>query len=275
MQNYPPSKVCKILKIAKSSYYYRKNHPLKSPYSQEEKDNVYNVFLLHNGSFGRRILKRELLKQEINYSEKKISKILKILELRSKYGRKKGKNIHTSKNTQKYIQENLYSKLSKKLKVCQEIWSMDFTEQKINKKKIYICGIISTNSRILVGFSISTNCTTEVAIKALNNAINNYGVPQMLMTDRGPAFLSKTFYDTLQNYKIQHSMSRPYTPVDNVFIETFWKSLKTEIGNLSLLNEYTYSMVVEYYIHYYNNLRPHSSLNYESPVQHYLNNTVI
>lgn len=52
----------------------------------------------------------------------------------------------------------------------------------------------------------------------------------------------------------------------NRFIETFWKSMKVELGKKDLLNEQTYRMVIEYYIYYYNNLRPHSSLGYLPPL---------
>ena len=57
-----------------------------------------------------------------------------------------GQNVHNSPHTQKYIAENLYPQLN------QEIWSMDFTEEKIQGKKIFTCGIISFNRKILVGY---------------------------------------------------------------------------------------------------------------------------
>mgnify|MGYP004661301783 FL=1 len=42
--------------------------------------------------------------------------------------------------------------------------------------------------------------------------------------------------------------------------------MKVELGKKDLLNEATYRMVIEYYIFYYNNLRPHSSLGYATPL---------
>lgn len=38
--------------------------------------------------------------------------------------------------------------------------------------------------------------------------------------------------------------------------------MKVELGKTDLLTEQTYRMVIEYYIYYYNNLRPHSTLGY-------------
>jgi len=199
-------------------------------------------------------------------SEHKISQIMKRLDIHAKYGRKRGKNVYTSESTEKYIQENLYAQLSAEARSNHEIWSMDFTEQKINGKKIYTCGIISINRKILVGYTQSRICNAALATKTLAKAIEGYGAPYMLMTDRGSQFTSKAFYDMIQKENIIHSMSRPHRPGDNCFIETFWKSMKVELGKTDLLTEQLYEMVVDYYVYYYNNLRPHSSLGYRAPL---------
>lgn len=220
----------------------------------------------HHGSFGRRVLKKLLEQDGIRISEYKISRILKEMGLIPKHGRKKCKNVHTSENTEKYIHENLFAQLSPEERSSMEIWSMDFTEEKIQGKKVYTCGIISVNRKILVGYSQSTKCNAELAMEAVTKAVAQYGTPDMVMTDRGPQFTSKGFFDMMERLEVAHSMSRPYKPVDNRFIETFWKSMKVELGKTSLLTEQTYRMVVDYYIYYYNNLRPHSTLGYQPPL---------
>lgn len=224
------------------------------------------MFVRHNGSFGRRVLKKELEKTGIRVSEYKISRILKAEGYRSKYGRKKVKNVHTSEHTSKYIQDNLYAQLTPEQKSSMEIWSMDFTEEKINGKKIFTCGIISVKSKTLVGYAQGYRCTTELAMEAVANAMLAYGIPDIVMTDRGAQFVSRDFHAMLEDWGIRHSMSRPHKPVDNCFIETFWKSMKVELGKPTLLTEQTYRMVIEYYIYYYNNLRPHSTLGYRPPL---------
>lgn len=199
-------------------------------------------------------------------SERKISNILRELGLSSKYGRKKCKNVHTSEHTEKYIQENYFASLPSDVRNELNIWSMDFTEEKIKGKRIFTCGIISVNSKVVVGYSQGTKCNTELALKAITQAIENYGIPDMIMTDRGAQFTSREFRVIMDDLFIIHSMSRPRKPIDNRFIETFWKSMKVELGKLDLLTEETYRMVVDYYIYYYNNLRPHSSLGYRPPL---------
>lgn len=223
-------------------------------------------FTKHHGSFGRRMLKQILSQDGIFMSEQKVSKIMKFLGLCAKYGRKKCKNIHTAKTENKYIQENLFAKLTEEERKSKEIWSMDFTEENIKGKKIYTCGIISVNRKILVGYAQGNRCTTALALDAVCKALSEYGAPDMIMTDRGAQFTGKEFRDMIEALNIQHSMSRPHKPVDNRFIETFWKSMKVEMGKLDHLTQETYRMVVEYYIYYYNNLRPHSTLGYRTPL---------
>lgn len=225
---------------------------------------VNESFTEHHGSFGRRMLKKILGKKGIIMSEQKVSKIMKYLGLCAKYGRRKCKNVHTSEN--KYIQENHFAKLSVEERKALEIWSMDFTEEKIEGKKVYTCGVISVNRKILVGYAQGKRCTTGIALDAVRQALSEYGAPDMIMTDRGAQFTGKEFRDMIEGLNIKHSMSRPHKPVDNRFIETFWKSMKVEMGKLDHLTQETYRMLVEYYIYYYNNLRPHSTLGYRAPL---------
>ncbi len=259
--------VCRVLKISRSSYYYALDHAQRSLYSKEEQEAVEKMFYKHHGSFGRRPIKRELEKIGIKMSEQKVSSILKELGLRSKYGRRRIKNVYTHKEvSKKYISENLYRKLEEKK--SKTIWSMDFTETKVSGKKIYACGIISVNSKILVGYKQGKRMTSKLAKETLEEAMKRYGKPYMILTDRGSQFTSNAFYDTLKQNDIISSMSRPHTPIDNVYIETFWKSMKTEIGKTGHLTEENYKLVCDYYVYYYNNIRPHSSLDYYPPIEY-------
>lgn len=262
---YSRSKVCRLLKLPRSTVYYRQKHPRQAGYTEEEAGAVVAMFHEHHDSFGRRVLRRELKKSGTSISEHRISRILRDHELVAKYGRKKGTNVHTHKEcAEKYVAENTYWNLPEKDRP-KTAWSMDFTEQKVEGKKVFTCGIISITDKILVGrVSGKRNCK-ETACETLRMAIAKYGKPEMLLTDRGSPFTSKVFHDLLESEHITHSMSRPHTPRDNRYIETFWKTMKTEIGLVKHMSMAEYLMVLDYYEHYYNYKRPHSSLNYTPP----------
>lgn len=254
-----------MLDISRSSYYYRKNNPPKDAYSKEEMQPVIDMFYEHHCSFGRRILKVLLERAGIRYSEWKISRIMKINNLKSKYQKTKAHNVHTSSNTEKLIKDNIYATLTEKEKQ-QKIWTTDFTEEKVEGKTIYTCAIKSINEKIIVGFKMSTKITSKLAIETLLDAIKHFGVPYMILSDRGSQFVSKAYHDIVEKHGIKHSMSRPHQAVDNCFIETLWKTIKTEIGPVDHLTIDQYIMVMHYFWNYYNYRRPHSSLNYWPPI---------
>lgn len=261
------SKVCQVLNIPRSTLYYRLKHPRMPRYTEEEAAAVISMFEKHNGSFGRRVLHRELAKTGRKLSEHRISQILKDHECVPKYGRKKGTNVHTHKESaEKYIAENIYWNLEEGERP-KKVWSMDFTEQKAEAKTVYTCAIISVTGKTLVGrISGQRNCS-ETACKTLQQAVAKYGKPEMILTDRGSPFVSKAFHDLLEEQGIIHSMSRPHTPRDNRYIETFWRMMKTEIGPVKHMSRSEYLLVLDYYEHYYNNKRPHSALGYMTPCE--------
>ena len=224
------------------------------------------MFKNHFGNFGRRVIHKQLLKDGIKISEHKIGAILKTHGLRSKYGRKKGKNVHTAEQvSEKYILENIFSILTDAERK-KHILSMDFTEQKVNGKKIYTCGAINVNTKVLEAELCGCRNNSQAACETVELAIKEFGVPYMIMTDRGSPFVSKSFHDLLERYGIRHSMSRPHTPSDNCFIETFWKSMKTELGNVEKYTAEQYMLVMAFYRYYYNTERPHSTLGYCAPL---------
>lgn len=263
------------MEIPTSTYYYAKNEIKKEKKKDAETMAVIEIFKEHMGNFGRRTIHKLLLKKEIKISERKISRIMQENGLVAKHGRRRCTNVHTNRQTsEKYISENLYPTLSDEDKK-KEIWSMDFTEQKVSGgKRMFTCGIISVNGKQLVGRITGYKNNAETACNTLLKAMERFGVPYMVMTDRGSPFVSKKFYDILEKHGIKHSMSRPGTPVDNRFIETFWKSMKVEIGPVSHLTVSQYRMVLDYYEYYYNFLRPHSTLDYCPPMTNLLKTVI-
>lgn len=202
-------------------------------------------------------------------SEYKISKIMKQQGLVAIYRNKRISNVHTSLNTSEYRPDNKLNNLNLNQR-DQEIWSIDFTEEKIKNKKVYICALISINTRMIVGHTISFKNNSQIAVNTVLSAISKYEAPYMISSDRGSPFISKLYNDTMKELGIIQSMSRPRKAVDNRYIETFFKSMKTELGKTNHLKVEDYIKIVNYWIYYYNTKRIHSSLGYITPLNKYI-----
>lgn len=254
--------ICKTLGLARSSYDYAKKHPKQL--DKEEVQHVRRAFIEHHQSFGRRHLHQILKRKGVNISERKIARIMKKLGLEARHGRRKiAKNIHTSE--EKYISENLF-KTADENKI---VWCTDFTEFKTIEGKLYLGGIIDVKHKILVGHNALDKATTEIVTVPLIKATQIYGCPDILHNDRGAQYTSRALKLLCIDKGILQSMSAPRRPNENQPIESFWKTLKAEMGSFEELTKKEAIMVIDYYINYYNTKRPHSSLGYKTPEESY------
>ncbi|GAI14356.1 unnamed protein product, partial [marine sediment metagenome] len=116
-----------------------------------------------------------------------------------------------------------------------------------------------------------TSTTPEVAfrIRALERALF-LADPEIFNSDQGSQFTSVTFLRCLEGRSIQISMDGRGRAMDNVFNERLWRSVKYEEV---YLNDYpTVSEAKEgigNYIDFYNQERPHQSLDYKTPADVY------
>jgi putative transposase len=107
----------------------------------------------------------------------------------------------------------------------------------------------------------------------LQEAIPQPGTPTIFNTDQGGQFTSQEFTGLLTHHGIQISMDGKGCWRDNVLVERLWKSLKYEEVYL-----HTYDTAgathqgLERYRTFYNQTRPHQTLEGQTPDQVYVTN---
>ena len=94
--------------------------------------------------------------------------------------------------------------------------------------------------------------------------------PQVVFhTDQGSVYSSRTFYQVHEHYNILRSMSREGTPTDNPIIEALNGWMKEELYlDFGLVSTEDVPLLLDKYVHYFNNRRPVAALGYKSPVQY-------
>jgi len=245
--------------ISRSTVYYKRKTPRKDPI--EEK--VLAIFKHHNGNYGAPRIKVELERQGEQVSRRRIGKILKSHSLESKHGRRRlAKNIHTVSDD-RYIADNL---IKGKIPVASdEICQMDVSQFKYRDGKLFVNGIIDVYDKTVVA-AYGKRETKELITKTVREKLET-GKPGIIHMDRGAANASLKVKELLEEKKIAKSMSAPHSPNENQYIETFWKTAKTEIGGTKHLTLEQLEMVLDYYLYYYNTERIHSSIGYMTPIQ--------
>ncbi len=137
---------------------------------------------------------------------------------------------------------------------------------------LYLFAILDWATRKVLAWRLSNSLTTDFCIDALEQAIATFGCPQIFNSDQGSQFTDEDFVAVLKRHGIQISMDGKGAWRDNVFVERFWRSLKYEEVYLRAYESAAEAKhFIGRYIAFYNQQRPHSSLDGRAPDAAYFN----
>jgi putative transposase len=131
---------------------------------------------------------------------------------------------------------------------------------------VYLFAVLDWASRRVLAWRLSNTLTTDFCLEAVQEAITQYGRPEIFNTDQGCQFTSLEFTGFLNAQGIQISMDGRGCWRDNVVVERLWRSLKYEEVYLR-----AYGTVQDAqrglarYVQFYNQRRPHRALDGRTP----------
>lgn len=168
----------------------------------------------------------------------------------------------------------VYPYLLKNLAITRpnQVWAMDISYIPMARGFVYLCAVVDWFSRRVLSWKLSITLETAFCIEAVEEALSRHGKPEIFNTDQGSQFTSLDFIKLLKDAEISISMDGKGAWRDNVFVERLWRSIKYEEVYL-----HAYKSVPEAragigrYLDFYNNRRPHSSLDRKTPDQVYFN----
>ena len=154
------------------------------------------------------------------------------------------------------------------------LWSADFTYIPTGEGWLYLAGVLDCFSRRLVGWSMTEHMRTELVVGALEMAVARRRPGEGLVhhSDRGSQYTALTFGRGCREAGIAVSMGSKGDCFDNAVIESFWATVKKEIGLTTgrkfATRDQARRAIFEYIETFYNPRRRHSTLSYRSPIEH-------
>lgn len=145
-------------------------------------------------------------------------------------------------------------------------------------KRYYLYGIIDSCTRVAwveLTEDITALTTMFVGLRSFNILASHYNIKfKEVLTDNGPEFgkkISKSkaghpFERMLKELDIKHRYIRPYRPQTNGKIERFWRTIEEDLiqGTYFESKEHLKEEILQY-LYYYNQQRPHQSLDGKAP----------
>jgi putative transposase len=150
---------------------------------------------------------------------------------------------------------------------ARQVWSWDFVEdQTDNGSRFRILTLLDEHTRQCLALHAAWSIRAGDAITVLEAAIARYGAPEHLRSDNGPEFIAYAIQDWLKERQIKTLYIRPGSPWENAHIESFHDKLRDECLNRELFGTLAEArVIVESWRVEYNQERPHSSLDNQTP----------
>ncbi len=211
-------------------------------------------------AIGSRKLAVQLQSEGLPVGRKLVRRLMQEMGLRAFYPKPNLSKRNFQEGIVPYLLRN------KEVSFPNQVWSIDITYIKLNRGHMYLTAIIDWFSRKIMGWELSDTLDTRSVLETVKNAVERYGTPAILNSDQGSQFTSKEYKQLLKDLHIRQSMDGRSRWADNIRIERWFRSLKTE---LIYINEFhsprELRRAIRAYINDYNSIRPHEALDYETP----------
>ncbi len=209
---------CSLLKISRSSFYY-KYKGIKA--EDLELMRLIDEQYLRKPVFGSRSMRdylRRLGYPRIN--RKRGQRLMRLMGIEAIYPKPKTSKPHP--------EHRIYPYLLRELKIDHpgQVWCADITYIPLARGFMYPVAIMDWHSRKVLSWRVSNTLDADFCTEALQEAIEQYGCPEIFNTDQGSQFTSNDFTDLLKNNGIKISMDGRGRFQDNIFIERLWWTVK-------------------------------------------------
>lgn len=246
-----------LLGFARSSVYY---HPREvDPYTLAVMNRIDEIYT-KRPFYGVRRVTNQLHGEGLVANHKKVYHLMQEMGIGAIFPKK-----NLSQNSQLHP---VYPYLLSGIKASypNHIWGTDITYIRLSHGFLYLVAFLDWYSRFILSFRLSTTLDVSFVLEAAEEAIQNFGLPEIENSDQGVQFTCQEYLNIWLQHNVLISMDSRGRAMDNIFTERLWRTIKYEEVYLK-----SYESVKEArdgigaYIDFYNNERFHQSLNNQTP----------
>ncbi len=264
--------LCQVLRVSRTAYYrYLRGGSYRlSPEKDEHQRLVMQVFAEHKRRYGSRRIRAELQARGYPVGRRQVRTLMKNVGLRAIQPKSFVPRTTDSTHGRGYWPNLL---VDHPLPQAPDlVWVSDITYLPLfNGEWAYLATWMDLYSRKVVGWQVGETMEDELVLLPLRRALEVRQPAPSLIThsDRGGQYVSTDLKELMRLWHIRPSMSRADDPYDNAFAESLWSRLKAELleGGVFMSVEDAHIELFDYIEVYYNRVRKHSSLGYQSPEQ--------
>ena len=260
----PVSAQCRILGVAKSTYYGMLEHPEAERADPYEKD-VERVWRDSGKVYGARKIKHALGHEGVTLSRRRINRIMKRNGMASSYSKAayRPRPARPNDDPAPNILAREFNGYAPRTHLAS-----DPAYVRVGSSWAYVCLPGGLANRQIAGHSVGVRHDADLVLAAFAALRFPLDEIEVFHTDRGGEFTGERIERMLDVFGITRSLSRPGSPYDNAVVESTNRLVKKE-----LIYDNVYTSVeqlrsdVNRYVWWYDHQRLHSTLDYMSPVE--------
>ena len=150
-----------------------------------------------------------------------------------------------------------------------QVWAYDFVfDACANGQRIKCLTIIDEWTRECLAIDVAGSIRSRRVIEVLARLVSEHGAPKYIRSDNGPEFISSAILRWVADEQIETAHVAPGKPWENGTDESFNGRLRDECLTLEWFRTRAEAtVVIETWRRHYNEVRPHSSLDYLTPIE--------
>jgi len=260
------SRQAKLLKLSRSTIYYAPR-----PVSAEDLAIMRRLDELHldHPFAGSRMLRLLLRREGVSVGRRHVAALMARMGIEAIYPRRRTSTPAAGHKIYPYLLRGVT------IDRPNHVWATDISYIPMKHGFVYLTAVVDVFSRRVLSHRVSITMETAFCVEALEEALANYDKPAIFNTDQGAQFTSVDFTSVLTAAGVAISMDGKGAWRDNVFVERFWRTLKYEEVYLKAYESVSEAKAsIAKYITFYNQQRPHSSLDGCTPDEVYCESNV-
>jgi putative transposase len=248
---------CQLLKVPRSTFYYRKRPAsLEDLLLMRRIDELY----LKWPFYGSRRMVAQLRSEDHDVNRKRVQRLMRLMGIEAIYQKPNTSRKHRIHKIYPYLLRNL------KIDHANQVWCADITYIPMKQGWVYLVAIMDWFSRRVLAWRLSITMETDFCVATLKEAMDRYGTPEIFNTDQGVQFTATAFIEQLELNGVRVSMDGKGRFLDNIFIERLWRSLKyEEVFTKAYESIAVARLGIGSWISFYNDERKHQALGYKTP----------
>lgn len=260
--------MCKLYGVSRSGYYAWKARP-PSVRVEEDAEWIEEIRQVHGrsgGAYGSPRVHQQLLRHGRTIGRRRVERLMREHGIQGA-----AKNYGRYSATMRRFFAGLDSTAPwMKVDGPGQLWVGDITYLKVGAQWRYLAIVMDRYSRRVLGWSLGRSRNSELTRRALRMALRHQQPVKgaVFHSDRGTEYCGAEYRKALAKAKISQSVNRSGNLTDNAHMESWNKTLKTEMCQGGTYRDDRHlRSAIRSYVEFYNEERLHSALGYRSPVE--------